>query len=92
MDCRLGEFSSFVLLCTPGSLKKSRNSPKFWATFFHGKTFELMFTKIGWVTIWAIFFSNSLDKTTGKLLQNLRLKLHLLEKWIALELAMADPT
>jgi hypothetical protein len=32
-----------------------RNSPNFWANFFHDTSYVLNLTKNGWATFWAIF-------------------------------------
>jgi hypothetical protein len=33
--------------------ENDRPSANFWATFFHGSSYALILTKLGWATFWA---------------------------------------
>jgi hypothetical protein len=52
----LGEFPPTGWLFTLGSLCENfRSSTNNWATFFIGKKYALIITKMDWATVWATF-------------------------------------
>jgi hypothetical protein len=52
-------FVYWVIVFFWAAFENYRSSPFWWATFFSGKSKELISTKMDWATIWAIFFSGS---------------------------------
>jgi hypothetical protein len=51
----LDEFSPVGRLFTLGDFFLNyRSGANYWATFIHGESHGLIFTKMGWTTLWAI--------------------------------------
>jgi hypothetical protein len=51
----LAQFSPFGRLFSLGRFLKCLSCSKFWDSFLHRRSYELILTKKGWAKVWALF-------------------------------------